>query len=63
MELGISRIILEKDSMNLGRAITTCVFDQAPGGVIFREIKEILSLHFSPESFLLLVHVISVHTS
>ena len=23
--------------------------DQAPGGVIFREIKEMLSLHFNPD--------------
>jgi len=48
-ELGISRIIPETDSKNLVQAITTCDFDQAPGGVIFREIKEMLSLHFNPD--------------
>jgi len=63
-ELGISRIIPETYSKNLVQAITTCDFDQAPGGVIFREIKEMLSLHFNPHRIVFLpVLVISVHTS
>ena len=46
-EAGISRVIVESDSTNLLTAIQTPQFDQAPGGVIFREIRELLSLQFT----------------
>ena len=51
MEAGISRVIVEADSANLLTAIQTTKFDQAPGGVIFREIRELLSLHFAMVRF------------
>ena len=51
MEAGISRVIVEADSANLLTAIQTTKFDQAPGSVIFREIRELLSLHFAMVRF------------
>ncbi|RLM64906.1 uncharacterized protein C2845_PM16G21420 [Panicum miliaceum] len=51
MEVGISRVIVETDSTNLLSAIQTAKFDQASGGVIFREIRELLSLHFVAMQF------------
>ena len=46
MELGISRVALETDSTNLVKALTSNSFDQAPGGIIFREVRVLLSMHF-----------------
>lgn len=43
---GISQVIIESDSTNLVSAIQTSQFDQAPDGVIFRGIREVLSLQF-----------------
>jgi len=51
MEAGISRVIIEADSINLLSAIQTASFDQAPGSIIFREIREFLSLHFVSVKF------------
>ena len=51
MEEGISRVAIETDSANLVAAIMTNRFDQAPGGVLFREIRVLLSLHFVTLSF------------
>jgi len=56
MEAGISRVIIETDSL-LVKAIRTSELDYGPGGVIFREIRELLSLYFSLES------VVHVHRS
>ncbi|RLN27709.1 hypothetical protein C2845_PM05G08320 [Panicum miliaceum] len=50
MEMGISRIIIETDSSVLIKAIRTSDYDCGPGGVIFKEIRELLSLHFIHES-------------
>lgn len=46
MSQGISRIIVETDSVNLATALRTASFDQAPGGAIFREARLLLDLHF-----------------
>jgi len=46
IDVGISLVIVEADSTNLLSAIQTASFDQAPGGVIFREIRDLISLHF-----------------
>ena len=45
MELGISRIAIETDSANLLGAIKLDEIDQASGGVIFMELRMLLSLH------------------
>ena len=47
MELGISRVALETDSINLVKTLSSNTFDQAPGGVIFRDLRVLLSLHFA----------------
>ncbi|RLM98555.1 hypothetical protein C2845_PM06G23010 [Panicum miliaceum] len=49
MDLGISRVILETDSSNLVKALSSNAFDQAPGGVLSRELRVLLSMHFVPE--------------
>lgn len=54
MDVGISRIILETDSSLLVSAIKSSDLDFGPGGVIFKEIRELLSLHFVPEG---VIHV------
>ena len=52
MDVGISRVAIETDSANLVVAVTSGNFDQAPpGGVVFREIRVLLSLHFVTISF------------
>ena len=51
MEVGISRVAIETDSVNLVAAVTSDRFDQALGGVLFREIRVLLSLHFVTLSF------------
>ena len=38
-------VALETDSTNLVKALTSNTFDQAPGGIIFREARVLLSLH------------------
>ncbi|KAF8783763.1 hypothetical protein HU200_000197 [Digitaria exilis] len=47
MDRGISNIIIETDSTNLVWALQSNAFDQAQGGVIFREIRDMLELHFA----------------
>jgi hypothetical protein len=46
MDIGIWRIILETDSSNLATALRSASFDQSPGGVIYREARDLLDLHF-----------------
>lgn len=46
MSRGISRVIVETDSTNLAAALQSKSFDQAPGGVIFQEARELLNSHF-----------------
>lgn len=46
MVIGISRVII--DTVNLVTAIQTRFFDRAPGGVIFKEIRDLLELYFVP---------------
>lgn len=46
MDAGISRVMIETDSTNLVSAVKSGDFDMAPGGVIFKEIRLLLSLHF-----------------
>ncbi|RLN12534.1 hypothetical protein C2845_PM09G00030 [Panicum miliaceum] len=53
MDAVISRIILETDSFLLVSAIKSSDLDLGPG-VIFKEIRELLSLHFTPKN---IVHV------
>jgi len=50
-DVGISRVIVEADSTNLLSAFQTARFDQAPGGVIFKEIRDLISLHFIDVKF------------
>ncbi|RLN33245.1 hypothetical protein C2845_PM03G27040 [Panicum miliaceum] len=52
MEIGISQVIIETDSVNLVNAVQLGSFDRAPGGVIFKEIRELLELHFVPLHFI-----------
>ncbi|KAF8762953.1 hypothetical protein HU200_008799 [Digitaria exilis] len=47
MARGISQVIIETDSANLASALRSTSFDQAVGGAIFREARDLLSLHFS----------------
>jgi hypothetical protein len=47
MTIGISRVIIETDFMTLVRAILSLSYDQAPSGVIFEEIRDVLDLHFN----------------
>ncbi|TVU02922.1 hypothetical protein EJB05_51550, partial [Eragrostis curvula] len=44
---GMSRIQLETDSSCLGTALNTDLFDQAPGGVFFKEMKELSIISLS----------------
>ena len=48
MDLGISRVGVEIDSSNLVEALSSNKFDQAPGAVIFKELRMLLALHFVP---------------
>lgn len=45
-EAGVSRVAIETDSTSLVKAITSPYYDQAPGGVLFKEIRVFLYLHF-----------------
>jgi hypothetical protein len=54
MDAGVPRIILETDSSLLISAIKSSDLGLSPERVIFGEIRELLSLHFTPES---IVHV------
>jgi hypothetical protein len=47
MDAGISQVIVETDSTSLVAALQSPSFDQAPGGVIFREARRLLALHFT----------------
>jgi hypothetical protein len=47
MSVGISRVLIETDCANLAAALKSPTFDLAPGGVIFREIRSLLALHFT----------------
>jgi hypothetical protein len=47
MDAGISQVIVETDSTSLVAALQSPSFDQAPGGVIFREAPSLLALHFT----------------
>jgi hypothetical protein len=47
MSIGISQVIIETDSVTLATAIKSSSYDQAPGGVIFQEIRDVLDLHFN----------------
>lgn len=51
MDAGISHVVIEADSSNLVAAVNSDGFDQAVGGVLFKEIRLILSLHFVTLSF------------
>lgn len=51
MDAGISRVIIETDSAHLVEVVHSNRFDQAPGGVLFKEIRLLLSLHFDTLSF------------
>jgi ribonuclease HI len=46
MDVGISHVMLETDSLTLIAAIRSPTYDQAPGGAIFQEIRDALYLHF-----------------
>jgi hypothetical protein len=46
MEKGISNVLNETDSMNLVSALQSNYYDQAPG-VVFRETRHMMDLHFS----------------
>nr|CAB3466539.1 unnamed protein product [Digitaria exilis] len=43
MARGISQVIIETDSANLASALRSTSFDQAVGGAIFREARDLLS--------------------
>jgi ribonuclease HI len=49
--LGISRIIIESDSSNLIKALQTPLYDQAPGGLLYKEAREEIRLNFNVFSF------------
>jgi hypothetical protein len=51
MDAGISQVIVETDSTSLVAALQSPSFDQAPGGVIFREAPSLLALHFTVHGF------------
>jgi len=51
MEVGISHVIIETDSLILIKAIQSNSFDRAPAGAIIKEIRELLALHFVPLKF------------
>jgi hypothetical protein len=44
---GISTLVLESDSSNLVKAMTSNEYDLAPEGVIFRDLRLFISLNFS----------------
>lgn len=46
MTVGISQSIIETDPVNLATALQSVKFDQAPGGVIFKEARDLLDMHF-----------------
>ena len=50
MDFGISRVAVETDSSNLVIALTSDKFDQAPGGVIYKELRMLLAMYFIPLS-------------
>jgi hypothetical protein len=39
-------VIVETDAANLVSAICSSAFDQSAGGVVFKEIRSLLELHF-----------------
>lgn len=45
-QMGISRVVVETDSMNLRDALTSDAFDLAPGGAFFSEARRNLALDF-----------------
>jgi hypothetical protein len=47
MSIEIARVIIKTDSITLASAIRSPTYDQAPGGVIFQEICDVLDLHFN----------------
>ncbi|KAF8692974.1 hypothetical protein HU200_039339 [Digitaria exilis] len=48
--MGISRIVLETDSLNLQTALTSEAFDRSPGGWLFREARHLLLLGFDVQT-------------
>jgi ribonuclease HI len=56
MDLGISGVAVETDSSNLVEALTSNKFDQAPGAVIFKELRMLLALHFVPTNISYVSH-------
>jgi len=46
-QLGMSRIILETDATNLGKALTTKELDRSANGSLFRQIRDLLINDFS----------------
>ena len=46
-QLGMSRIILETDAANLGKALTTKDLDRSANGSLFRQIRDLLINDFS----------------
>ena len=50
MDKGLSHVIIETDSTNLVSALQSSSFDQAPDGVIFKEVRDLLDLHFVVKS-------------
>jgi hypothetical protein len=47
MNVGILQVIIETVSTNLVTALQSSSFDQALGGVIFREARALLAVHFT----------------
>jgi hypothetical protein len=47
MNVSISQVMIESNSLMLISAIRSSAYDQASGGVMFQEIREVLDLHFT----------------
>ncbi|CAD6336012.1 unnamed protein product [Miscanthus lutarioriparius] len=45
-QLGMTRIILETDASNLGKALTTILMDSGPEGALFRQIRFAMARNF-----------------
>jgi hypothetical protein len=49
---GMGRVHFESDSQNLVRALQSTDFDLAPEGIIYRDIRSFVMLHFISAEFL-----------
>jgi hypothetical protein len=47
VHLGMTKIILKTDASVLGRALGSEEMDRGPYGALFRQIRELMQLHFS----------------